>query len=372
MALDLSYLNSNQIVDKLYENSIANGLIKRKFTKGRLGLLYSAIGQELELIVGILNSYTNQFSLDSCTDPALLESLLKPIVTRRVASKARAVLTFTRDNGYSESVRIPSGFAVKTSGGITFVTNSDVYLWKGTNSVKVMAYSLNTGSKYNVGADTLTSFTNSSNWNVNLSVTNEYPAFGGLDDESLTEARLRANGFRYERDGTLQDIRNQIYLLGYEYRGYRIEEYIDGYGTVLIALDCDSDEAFEDLCTLLNMYKVAGISYHFARVTRKYVNFYVDLQITGAQTRTPAEQESLHNSVESTVQTFFTNYIGVGDDVSISYLINNLNTAIASSDVYNISITVDDNIKITDKNKILVQNTERIYPNQITTNIVTE
>lgn len=82
MAITSTTTASGEIDNQLWALYIQYGLVNRQFTKGRLGLLTSAIATEIGNIIGILNGYANQFTLQTCTDPALIDSMIKPFVRK--------------------------------------------------------------------------------------------------------------------------------------------------------------------------------------------------------------------------------------------------------------------------------------------------
>jgi hypothetical protein len=364
-------MTASEINEQIWNLYIQYGLVNRKFTKGRLGLLTSAISTELGVIMSILNSYASQFSIDTVTDASLLESMIKPFTIRRPATYSRVLLTFTRADNYNESVRIPRGFAVSDSGDSTviFKTASDIYLWKGNKSATGVAYCVNTGSKYNVVANKLTYFSNSE-WNTVLYVNNEEPAFGGMDDESLESAKQRANMFRYDRDGTTVHLRSLMYQLGLNVQQYYIEEYGMGYGTILIILDVDSESEFQDIQQKLLYDKVMGVKYYFVRANRRYVNFYVHLKTIGASDYSEAEKENIYTIVQNTIQNIFAYYLSVGVDLSVTTLVTEINTQLSGNyNIYSVSVSFDEGVTIEKNNKIKVSKYERVYTNKIVTDI---
>lgn len=365
-------MSASEIDNQLWGLYVQYGLVNRKFTKGRLGLLTSAIATELSTILSILNGYVNQFSILTCTDPALIESMIKPFVVRQGATSSRVLLTFTRVGDFTESIRIPHGFAVSNSGDSTiiFKTASDIFLWKGQQTASGVAYCVNTGSRFNVSANTLTYFSDSI-WNSRLAVNNNAPAFGGKDEESIESAKQRATMFRYDRDGTSANVRSQFYQLGLDSQQYKIIEYGRGYGTLLIILDTDSEAEFEDLQNTIIAGKVAGVKYYFTKATRKYINFYVHLKTTGSVDYTDSEKEQMYTIVQNTIQNIFAYYLSVGADLSVNRLVTEINTQLADSyDIYSVDVTFDDGIIVGDNNKIDIAQDERVYTNKIITDIV--
>ena len=205
--------DGTDILSRLWNNVIKNGLVNRRLDSSRLGLLLSAIATEMNVVSSVLESYMSQFNLNTCTDRIMIENMSRMFAVRRLASKSKAIVVFSRINGFTESVKIPAGFAIKSSAdpNIVFKTVSDVYLWKGSEQVSVLAYSIKSGRKYNVPKNTLTTY-QANNYNTLIAVTNPEDAFGGYNDESIEHLRTRSKGFRYERDGTWGDIRRQMFM----------------------------------------------------------------------------------------------------------------------------------------------------------------
>ena len=257
--VELQINDGSVILDNLWTNLINSGARTRRHDSSRTGLIFSAIATEINIALSLLQSYADQFTLSTATDRMIVENMASKYAYRRMASKSKVLLTFYRIGGFTDSVKINAGFAVKssTAGNIIFKTVQDVYLWKGTQSVSVVAYSLNSGAKNNVPANTLTIFANNQ-FNGTIAVTNPEPSFGAYNDESINHLRNRANGFRYERDGTLQDITRQLYQEGVNAYRHSNEEFIDGPGTYMICIDTDSDYEFQDITTALGYRRDFG------------------------------------------------------------------------------------------------------------------
>lgn len=106
--------NGEEVLDNLWQNLINTGVVNRRHDSSRTGLLLSAIATELNIAITLLQSYANQFSLQTATDRVLIENLASTYANRRVSSKSKAILTFYRYSGYTDSVKIPAGFAVRS------------------------------------------------------------------------------------------------------------------------------------------------------------------------------------------------------------------------------------------------------------------
>ena len=368
--VELQINDGTQILDNLWKNLINSGARKRRHDSSHTGLIFSAIATELSIAISLLQSYANQFTLSTATDRVLVENLAGQYANRRLASKSKVILTFYRISDFTESIKIPAGFAVKASGAnnIIFKTAETIYLWKGMQSVSVIAYSLNSGSAYNVDADTLTIFSNNE-FNGIIGVTNLEPAFGGYNDESINHLRNRAQGFRYERDNTLQDINRQLYEVGVLQHQYAPEEYIDGPGTYMICIDANSDYEFNDMVRKMNYRHHYGIKPVYIRATRLYIDMYITIQIASNVNYERKEKNDIYHNVTDTIQKFFSAYCSVGANVRINALKAALNNALSSFDVSNIEIDIANTAQVNNQNVISIGNTQRAFPNQILTSL---
>lgn len=356
--------DGEEVLTRLWNNVISTGVVNRRLDSSRLGLILSAIATEINFVKSIINSYLAQFSLSTMTDKSLLENVSRLFAVRRLASKSKAIVTFRRINNYSESVYIPPNFAIQTSSGVVFKTISELYLWKGVDSASVLAYSVNSGSKYNVSANTLTNF-NDEKFVTKIDVTNPEPAFGGYDTESLESLRNRAQGFRYERDNTFPDLKRQMYFLGVDDNSWLTKEYINGSGSYLICLDTNSQYEYEDIINHLTYRKTPGITQVFVRAERIYLNVSVIVEIMEGTNYTPVQRENIYQSINNTVQLFFASYCKVGAPFNTNQLIAELTKALVSYDVLSVKVQFDDGISTDNKNILQIEDTQRFYPNQI-------
>ena len=324
----------------------------------------------MNVVVTLLQSYASQFTLETATDRILIENLSSKFANRRLASKSKALLTFYRYGGYTESVKIPAGFAVRadTAGNIIFKTSQDVYLWKGMQSVSVLAYSINSGTQNNVDANTLTIFANGE-FNGSIGVTNPDAAFGGYDDESITHLKNRSHGFRYERDNTLADIQRQLYMCGVPQHKFSTEEYIDGPGTYMICIDADSDYEFSDIITRLDYRNHYGIRPSYIRATRVYLDMYVTVQTAGDVDYNSNEKNTIYNNINNAIQKFFAAYCVVGADVSLNALTAAINNSLSNFQIADVNIDIANTVIANKRNVIEIGNTQRAMPNKVLTSI---
>lgn len=369
--VELQINDGTDILDNLWTNVINTGIRKRRHDSTHTGLLLSAIATELNIAISILQSYANQFTMSTMTDRVLIENMASLFANRRLASKAKAVLTFYRLEGYTETATIPAGFAVRASNApnIIFKTTNTVYLWKGKQSVTVTAYSIGSGTQNNVQANTLTVFANE-RFSGSIGVTNIDPAFGGYDDESISHLRDRANGFRYERDNTRLDLQRQLYECGVRAHQYYMEEYVDDAGTYMICIDSDSDSAFEDVVSRMQYRKAAGIAATYIRATRLYIDMYITVQTAGEVDYTGEEKKEIYQNITDAIQKFFAAYCVVGADVRVNALKAALNTSLSNFDIADIEIEIANSVTMNEnKNTVIVENTVKAYPNKVITSL---
>lgn len=358
-------------LNNLWENLISRGARTRRHDSSRTGLLFSAIATELNVAISLLQSYANELSLQTMTDRILIENISTQYVHRRLASKAKAILTFYRMEGFTDGVRIPVGFAVRANnaGNIIFKTASTVEFKQGMPSISVAAYSLNSGEKNNVQANTLTIFANDT-YNGLIGVTNLDPAFGGHNDESLSRLKERAESFRYlNGDGTLLKIQNLLYEAGIQPHQYLLQEYTSGYGSYLICIDTDSEEAFQDAVRKVRYNRTIGITPIFVKATRLYMDIYVTVHIAHEVDYSPNEKSILYNEINEAIQRFFASYCTVGADIRIDALKANIYSSLSNYDISDIDIDIANTFTVNNKNIVEIADTTIAYPNKILTTL---
>lgn len=365
--VEVEIYDGTDVLSRLWDNLISSGMINRRVDSTRIGLIFSAIATELSVTISLIESYLGQFTLQTCTDKVLVENMAKLFAVRRLASKSKVVLTFYRLNDYENSVRIPAGFAVQSNedSTIIFKTIQDVFLWKGVEETSVLAYSIQSGSAYNVEAGVLTEFEDNG-FNAYIGVINIEPSYGGYDDEDIEELRGRATGFRYERDGTVEDIQRQLMFEGYSHDKWILIEPEDEYGTYTICIDTDADMEFEDIKTLLSYRRTAGITQVFKRANRLYVDMNIMIHTTGNKDYTATEKDEMYTIVNEEVQRFFTFYCALGQSLNVRNLNAAIIDALSGYQVTSIDILFDDGVTLTG-NWLKVGKQTRIYPNKIIT-----
>ena len=360
----------DEVLTRLWNNVISRGVVNRRLDSSRLGLLLSAIASEANTTMSIINSYMNQFDLATCTDKVMVENMARMFAVRRLSSKSKVVLEFYRLTDDTSTIKIPAGFKVGSTvdSKIAFRTITDVYLWKGTQSVTVLAYSVSSGKRNNVEAGILNKFA-TNGYNALIGVINPNPAFGGYNDESIESLRNRATGFRYDRDGSKYNVQQMLYRNGVPTYKYSLREYNDGPGTFLICVDASSEDELEDLKKTFDYRHFCGVKVNFQKATRFYINLYVAITTTGEQDYTPLEKQNIHNSTNTMIQKFFATYCVVGADLNVGRLKAAILSEISRYEIEDVTISFDRGVVVSNQNIIHIPDTYRLYPDRIITDI---
>lgn len=377
----LILLDEEKILADLNSIAIELGLINNVFETSRIYIYYAVFARVLGNITQTIAQYINNMDIDTTTDEALLEQMIKPFVRKREARVAKVILEFKRrgdfDPSLSSQIFIPREFEVMTEGDdpIIFRTAESRVLWKDSEKVLIPAYSVEFGSLNNLMADTLTYFENSGDLFQEVEVTNPYPAYGARDEETAFDTRNRLDTFRYGRDGTKQHLQELIFDNGISYYGYNIIEYWGGAGNVLIALDIDSEEEYYDIIQDIDANKGAtGVKYHYCRVSHVPANIEVIVKITGDRMYTEYQTNEVEDHIFTATQLYFDNQIHVGKKLSknrleaylLQYLIDE------KYDIYEIELNVEAQSEEDfdqEKQQIIIEPFERLVPNKILTKI---
>ena len=374
----LTELDENAILAQL--NSIAQelGLINEIFTTSRIYVYYAVFARVFGNLSQIIVQYLNSIDIENTTDEAVLELQVKPFVNKRYAKVAKVILEFTRRNTYdgdNEDIIIPRDFEVTTEGEnpIIFRTAESRILWKDSYRVLIPAYSVEFGSLNNVSANTLTYFDDSAIYNI-LKVTNPNAAYGGTDEETAFDTRERIGLFRYGRNATKEAIQNLLFENGVSYYGFNIVEYWDGFGTVLICMDVDSEERFNDIVANIEAQKPAAVKYHYCMADYVFVNVDVTINMIGENIRTEYQQDEVAQHIKTAVELFFNNQIYVGKALSVNRLQSFLLQYLYDEryDIYEVEVDIEGNNEINIDSvtgQIKVEEFQRLYPNIIYTQI---
>ena len=375
----LLLLDEDKILADLVNIAIENNLINNVFETSRIYIYYAVFARVLGNLTKTIAQYVNNIDIEKTSDEALLEQLIKPFVKKREAKVSKVILEFKRRSDYTgeqSQLFIPRDFEVMTEGNdpIIFRTAESRVLWKNSYKVLVPAYSAEFGSINNVLENTLTFFNNDNYLMGEIEITNPYPAYGGMDEETAFDARNRLDSFRYGRDGSKEYIQNLLFENGVSFYGYNIIEYWDGFGSILIAMDVDSEERYYDIVQSIEAGKKDGIKYHYCRVGYIYADMEVTVKITGDDMYTEYQADEIEQHVFTATQLYFDNQMYVGKKLSknrleafiLQYLVDE------RYDIYEIDLEVKPNADAEiDPNtgQISVNEFERIVAKRITTKI---
>lgn len=375
----LTELDEDAILAQL--NSIAQelGLINQIFSTSRIYLYYAVFARVFGNITSIVAQYLNSFDLEQTTDEALLEMQIKPFVKKRDAKIAKTILEFSRRDDFTDpthDILIPREFEVMTEGDdpIIFRTAESRILWKDSHKVLIPAYSIEFGSLNNLSANTLTYFEDIEHF-AQVKVTNPYPAYGGSDEETAYDSRQRIGLFRYGRDSTKAAIQEMLFENGISYYGFNIIQYWDGFGTVLICIDTDSEEQYKDVINAIEAQKPAGVKYHYCMAEYIYINIDVTIKMIAEDDYTPYEKNEIEQHIKTAVETFFNSQIYVGRKLSINRLESHILQYLfdARYDIYEVEIDTESNNSDLAVNletgQLKIQEYQRLYPNLIYTTV---
>lgn len=377
----LILLDEDKILADLNSTAIELGLINNVFETSRIYIYYAVFARVLGNITQTIAQYINNIDIETTTDEALLEQMIKPFVRKRESRVAKVILEFKRRSDFDQSLAsqifIPREFEVMTEGDdpIIFRTAESRVLWKNSYRVLVPAYSVEFGSLNNLMANTLTYFDDDSGLLQEIEVTNPYPAYGARDEETAFDTRNKLDMFRYGRDGSKGYLQELIFENGVSYHGYNLVEYWGGAGNVLIALDVASEEEYYDIIQNIEASKGAvGVKYHYCRVNYVYANIDVIVRVTNDRMYTEYQANEIEEHVFTATQLYFDNQMYVGRKLSknrleafiLQYLVDE------KYDIYEIELKVtpqDESEFDEEKQQIKINAFERLVPNRIFTDI---
>ena len=377
----LILLDEDKILADLNSTAIELGLINNVFETSRIYIYYAVFARVLGNITQTIAQYINNIDIETTTDEALLEQMIKPFVRKKESRVAKVILEFRRRSDFDQSLAsqifIPREFEVMTEGDdpIIFRTAESRVLWKDSYRVLVPAYSVEFGSLNNLMANTLTYFDDDSGLLQEIEVTNPYPAYGARDEETAFDTRNRLDMFRYGRDGSKGYLQELIFENGVSYHGYNLVEYWGGAGNVLIALDVASEEEYYDIIQNIEASKGAvGVKYHYCRVNYVYANIDVIVRVINDRMYTEYQANEIEEHVFTATQLYFDNQMYVGRKLSknrlesfiLQYLVDE------KYDIYEIELKVtpqDESEFDEEKQQIKINEFERLVPNRIFTDI---
>lgn len=167
------------------------------------------------------------YYLNSLPEAVTIQWLRSLGVQRRIGSRALVDVTFFRVSGYTRPVTIPAGTKVYANSGQVFVLLGQVRMTE--SSATVTAQSERWGTVYNVPAGSIGRVERNF---IGLDlVTNNAPAAGGTDLETIDDMKLRAFELFGRRNLTSRsDFEGEVSAIAPEATLVRVMSYEDRFG----------------------------------------------------------------------------------------------------------------------------------------------
>jgi uncharacterized phage protein gp47/JayE len=168
------------------------------------------------------------YYLNSLPEAVTIQWLRSLGVQRRIGSRALVDVTFFRVPGYTRPVTIPAGTKVYANSGQVFVLLDQVRMTE--SSATVTAQSERWGTVYNVPAGSINRIERNF-LGLDL-ITNNAPAAGGTDLESVDDMKLRAFELFGRRNLTSRaDFEGEVATIAPEATLVKVMSYEDRFGT---------------------------------------------------------------------------------------------------------------------------------------------
>jgi hypothetical protein len=167
------------------------------------------------------------YYLNSLPEAVTIQWLRSLGIQRRIGSRALVDVTFFRVPGYTRPVTIPAGTKVYANSGQVFILLDQVRMTE--SSATVTAQSERWGTIYNVPAESIGRIERNF-LGLDL-VTNNEPASGGADLETVDEMKLRAFELFGRRNLTSRaDFEGEVAAIAPEATLVRVMSYEDRFG----------------------------------------------------------------------------------------------------------------------------------------------
>jgi hypothetical protein len=226
-----------------------------------------------------------------------------------------------------------------------FINNTSLGLTVSANKTMFVSYRVGGGKETNIGPNTIKTvtkkemFVNGSNQNINqqvtnsLTVNNPLPAIGGKDEPSVEELRnlVRYNFASQERCVTIEDYKTRIALMpgefGIPFRNNVMEEQ-NKIKIYTLTLDNNSKLSTkststlkQNIATYLSDYRMLNDYIEVDNGTVYNLGFEVDLFID----KQFSQSEIITESISNITDYFQIDKWGMGDNIYVAQLIENIN-----------------------------------------------
>jgi len=313
--------SGEEILDNLFNNAVAVGLIPSKFKRGRIGLLYATLASEFVGWEQVLENYDSESHIQTAKIPDNIIKLSEPLHYQTPALPSDVMVRIYWDNTFEDRVHtvIPFGQIIQSvdSDPIQYAAVERIVLYDDAEAIWVRARSLKKGANTMVPPNYLTALSPPIQ---GVKCNNPEESWGGADAESPETVRTRALGARYAYEkGTSSSIDLELSKIGVLSYQYNLVDNIYGYGTMALFVDTNSDEYIEEIEDKIKEIKAAGIyeTVEKAKIIPFIFNFGV--KVVSDKDITPEERDNLKKDLsKETIEYVKLN--GVGKKIVISHL----------------------------------------------------
>jgi len=226
----------------------------QKYVDNLLILDYAVFSKAISDVYQAIGEVYNSMRLWTATGGDL-DNIGQLFIPRYPPQRAVGVLRVGWDEALPEPITIPMGTRFTSEHrDLIFTARSDVMVPAGARTAEISIIGDDTGAQYNVPAGYIT---NCIDYYTFDDIYNPDATYGGYDGESDDSYRERLMNWKQILNrGTIGAYRDLLEGLK-EVRGYHIEPWWDGAGTVLITIDPPVDEIIEDVDALIQGVRAA-------------------------------------------------------------------------------------------------------------------
>ncbi len=291
------------------------------------------VGSVMRTLLGAVAAEQEElyFRLWQGIQNAIKDSILQTFDFTPVAgTTASGSVKFKRETAALADYTIVEGTILISANGVKYQTTEEVILLIGTTEITASAISILTGSNTNLltigaplqivnpiygisSAETATTFSGGSDVETYQSVLSRFTSF----INSLSRGTLRAIEYGASLASYNSELVKKVKAVDYPVSKGIVDVYIDdGSGSATSNLIAESQkivDGYMDGDIPIEGYKAAGIVATVNAVTK------VDVDVT--TTITTTNFNTVKGFVEAAITDYFTNDLGIGDDVNYERLI---------------------------------------------------
>lgn len=217
---------------------------QKEYIDNLLIMDYAVFSQVLSETYEMIEAVYNSMRLRTATGEDL-DNIGQMFLSRYAPQKSVGVIRVGFEEELEEPMQIPMGLRFTSQyHDLVFITRVDKLMEAGDKTAEIPIIADDVGSSYNVPAGYITDCLDHYGFDY---ISNPDATYGGYDGESDESYRERLLNWKYILNrGTLSAYVDFLNGLK-EVRGYHIEPYWDGPGTVLITIDPPVDEIVADV-----------------------------------------------------------------------------------------------------------------------------